>query len=82
MIFLRSFILLTATFLLFSDNAFSQWLDISNVSIKKELTEMAGPEIVIEYDLESEVITEKTPAYVFIRFSQDGGGHWNLLPMD
>ena len=80
--FLRSSILIAAILLLFSNNVFSQWLDISNVSIKKEVTEMAGPEIVIEYDLESTDISEKTPAYVFIRFSQDGGTHWNLLPMD
>ncbi len=80
--FLRSFILVTATFFLFTDNVFSQWLDISNVSIKKELTEMAGSEIVIEYDLENQDISEKIPAYIFIRFSQDGGAHWNLLPMD
>ena len=80
--FLRSSILIAAILLLFSNNVFSQWLDISNVSIKKEVTEMAGPEIVIEYDLESTDISEKTPAYVFIRFSQDGGAHWNLLPMD
>lgn len=82
MTFSRSSILVAVILLLFTDNVFSQWLEISNVTIIKEQTEMAGPEIVIEYDLASTGISEKTPAYVFIRFSQNGGTHWNLLPTD
>ncbi len=77
----RSIFLVMIVLLWFTVNAFSQWLDITDVKIKKEMTEMAGPEIVIEYDLESQDISEKSPAYVFIRFSQDGGTHWNLLPL-
>ena len=82
MIFFRSVILIAMIQIFFTDQVFSQWLDISNVSIKKEHTELAGPELVIEYDLEGMDISAKTPAYVFIRFSLDGGTHWNLLPMN
>lgn len=60
--------------------AFAQWIDISNVNIKKENTKMGGPEIVIEYDLKGNDISEKQPAYVFIRYSGDGGKHWEFLP--
>ena len=65
--------------LLWAPNSRAQWLDIINVTIKNELTELAGPEVVIEYDLIHDKISVNTPAYVFIRFSRDGGENWILL---
>ncbi len=81
MTFKHSIFLITTFALLFTNDAFSQWLEISNTTIKKEFTEQAGPEIVIEYDLESNSISEKTPAYVFLQISDDDGIHWNLVPI-
>lgn len=62
--------------------AFSQWADISNTKIKMEYTKMAGPEIVIEYDLKSKEISESQPVYVFVRYSKSDGEHWDLLPFE
>ncbi len=61
---------------------YGQWLDISNVKLRGEQTELAGPKIIIEYDLNDPNISEASPAYVFIRCSRDSGKTWRLVPMD
>ena len=62
--------------------AFASWLDISNVKIRQEPTELAGPKTIIEYDINEPGISLDAPAYVFVRYSQDAGKTWRLVPMD
>jgi len=59
----------------------SQWLEISNVNFRQEPTELAGPKIIIEYDLDDTNISPDSPAYVFVRYSTDSGKSWSLVPM-
>jgi formylglycine-generating enzyme required for sulfatase activity len=68
-------------FLLSSDVSFSKWLEISNLQVKKEITDQGGAKIIIEYDINDPEISSDSPAYVFIRFSKDSGKEWYLLPM-
>lgn len=56
------------------------WLDIKNVKVREEPTELGGPKIVIEYDLADPNITSAHPAYVFLRSSMDFGETWRLIP--
>jgi formylglycine-generating enzyme required for sulfatase activity len=69
----------TGIFLLFTLHAFSQWLEINDVSIQSIMTEEGGPVIEISYTLNDQNITKENPAYVFIRISQDNGKTWNLI---
>ena len=61
--------------------AMGQWMDISNVEVKQEQTELAGPRTVIEYDLNDKDISPDMPAYIFVRYSIDFDTTWKLLPM-
>ncbi len=61
---------------------YPQWVDISNLSIRMEHTKMAGPEIVMEYDLKGKDISEGQPAYIFIRYSKKGSEDWDLVPFE
>ncbi|TKJ37388.1 MAG: hypothetical protein CEE38_07750 [Planctomycetes bacterium B3_Pla] len=61
---------------------FSGWLEISNVKIRQDPTELAGPKTIIEYDIEDANISPESPAYVFVRYSSDFGKTWQLAPMD
>jgi hypothetical protein len=61
---------------------YSQWLKISNVRLRQEPTELAGPKIIIEYDINDANISPESPAYVFVRYTQDSGKTWQLVPMD
>jgi formylglycine-generating enzyme required for sulfatase activity len=69
----------TVIFLFCSSIAFSQWLDINDISIQSVMTEEGGPVIEISYTLNDENITQDNPAYVFIRFSRDNGKTWRLI---
>lgn len=60
----------------------AHWLATDNVKVKLEPTEMGGPKLVVAYDLNDPNITPETPAYVFLRFSEDFGDTWQLVPMD
>jgi len=59
--------------------ASAQWVKLENLEIKEESTELAGPRIVMEYDLNDKTVTPDQPVYVFIRYSKDFGETWNLL---
>jgi formylglycine-generating enzyme required for sulfatase activity len=61
---------------------YSGWLEISNVKIRQDPTELAGPKTIIEYDIEDANISPESPAYVFVRYSSDFGKTWQLAPMD
>jgi formylglycine-generating enzyme required for sulfatase activity len=62
--------------------ALANWIDISNVKISREPTELAGPKIIIEYDMNEPGISDEAPAYVFVRYSGDSGKTWRLVPME
>jgi formylglycine-generating enzyme required for sulfatase activity len=57
-------------------------MDVSGVTFRQEPTEMAGPKIIIEYDLKDPNVSQYLPAYVFVRYSKDSGKSWQLVPMD
>ncbi|MFH1717196.1 MAG: SUMF1/EgtB/PvdO family nonheme iron enzyme [Planctomycetota bacterium] len=57
----------------------ANWIDISNVKIRQEPTELAGPKTIIEYDIEDQNISPASPAYVFVRYSTDSGKSWQLI---
>lgn len=61
--------------------SYSQWIKISKVNVKQESTELGGPRIVLEYDIDDTEISQNCPAYIFIRYSKDFGDTWELLPM-
>jgi len=61
--------------------SYSQWLEISNVKLRQEPTELAGPKIIIEYDVNDPNISSESPVYVFVRYSRDSGKRWQLVPV-
>jgi len=61
---------------------YSKWLEISNVKLGRESTELAGPKIIIEYDVNDPNISPERPAYIFLRYSGDSGKSWRLVAMD
>jgi formylglycine-generating enzyme required for sulfatase activity len=67
------FILFVCTF------ATGQWVKLENLEIKEESAELAGPRIVMEYNLNDKTISPDHPVYVFVRTSNDFGETWNLL---
>ncbi len=73
--------LFAAVILIWCSGAMGQWVDISNVDVKQDPTELAGPRTVIEYDLNDKDVSPDMPAYVFVRYSIDFGATWKLLPM-
>jgi len=62
--------------------SYSKWLEISNIKVRQEPTELGGPKIIIEYDIEDPNISLESPAYVFVRYSKDFGTNWQLIPMN
>lgn len=62
--------------------SFGQWMEISGVTFRQESTELAGPKIIIEYDVNDPNLSGTSPAYVFVRYSRDSGKTWRLVPMD
>jgi formylglycine-generating enzyme required for sulfatase activity len=61
--------------------SYSKWLEISNVIVRQEPTELGGPKIIIEYDIEDPNISPASPAYVFVRYSKDET-NWKLITTD
>jgi len=57
----------------------SAWLNITNVTFRKEWTEYGGPRVVIAYDLNDQDVTAENPAYIFIRYRPEKDGPWQLL---
>lgn len=55
------------------------WLPLANVKVRQESTELAGPCVVMEYDLDARGISPAGPAYVFVRFSKDDGRTWQRV---
>ncbi len=61
--------------------SYSKWLEISNVKVRQEPTELGGPKIIIEYDIEDPNISSESPVYVFVRYSKDET-NWQLIATD
>ena len=62
--------------------SYCKWLEISNVKVRQEPTELGGPRTIIEYGINDPNISPATPAYVFIRYIKDLGTNWQLISMD
>lgn len=60
--------------------ASAQVLKVDNVKVWNESTDLAGPKLVIDYELHGASITPDTPAYVFIRYRSSADAPWQLLP--
>jgi len=73
---------LVAVSLICCNLSYSRWIEISNTKVTQELTELGGPRIVIEYDINDPEISKDCPAYVFIRYSKDSSTTWEFLAME
>ncbi|MFC2124590.1 formylglycine-generating enzyme family protein [Bacteroidota bacterium] len=72
-------LLFTGILLLSTHLTFSQWLDISNITLSNIQTEHGGPVIEISYDLTESDLTDSVPAYVFVHYTLDEGNTWQLV---
>ena len=59
--------------------AFSQWVNISDITITEIQTEHGGSLIEISYVLNEDGLTEDKPAYIFVRYSKDKGKNWQII---
>ena len=57
---LRKFLLSFVLVILICRCSYSQWLEISNVKFRQEPTELAGPKIMIDYDIDSSDISPES----------------------
>ncbi len=76
----RRLSILAAVLLALVGPAAAQWLPINQLSFESAETEQNGQYLVIEYELEVPDLTPRSPAYVFVRASTDGGATWQLAP--
>lgn len=77
---IRTAVVLAALLLLGLPRVFSQWLPISGVNVEHVTTEANGTFTLIEYALDAPGLSPLSPAYVFVRYSLDGGTNWALVP--
>lgn len=75
-------LIITAFSLVYCNFANAKWLEISNQKATQEPTELGGPRIVFEYDINDKEISKDCPAYIFIRYSTDSGATWEFLPVE
>ena len=78
----RRVLLLTGIAMMCCNLSYSEEIKISNLNVKRQSTELGGPRIVIEYDINEPGISQDFPVYVFIRYSEDSAATWKLLPRD
>ena len=71
-----------AAAVMFCNSAHCKWVNIGGVKVVRESTELAGPKIVIEYDLNDPNISPASPAYVFVRYDTGPAGGWRLISTD
>ena len=57
-------------------------LEIGTLKVSQESTKLAGPKIMIEYELNDPNISPACPAYVFVRWRKGPADQWRLIPMD
>lgn len=60
--------------------AAAQWLPVTKLLHEPASSENGGEYTLIEYDLDVPGLSALAPAYVFVRYSLDGGAHWSLVP--
>lgn len=73
-------IVLSVTLLIVGTSvASAQWLDLTNVSVEKEETELGGHCLVISYELNVPNISPDEPAHVFVRYRRNPDGPWQLI---
>lgn len=70
-----------AMLLLLCFSSSASWLPVTNTNVWNEPNELAGPRVVIEYDLDAPLSPE-SPAYVFVRFRKGPSDTWRLLPTE
>ena len=72
-----------AIFLIFfsCNLTYAQWIDLSDLKVDLETTELGGPRVVIDYNLSDPEISAATPAHVFIRVSKDSGVTWHPVSL-
>lgn len=66
--------------LLLAASAPGQWLPTKALNFAPEPSENGGEFLLIEYDLDAPDVSPQFPAYVFLRYSLDGGANWQLAP--
>lgn len=71
--------LLAGLLLLLGRPAAAQWLPVNKLNFAPEPSEHGGESLIIEYDLDVPDLSALAPAYVFVRYSTDGGAHWQLV---
>lgn len=71
--------LLASLLLVTGRPAAAQWLPVSKLSFAPEPSEHGGEFLAIDYELEVPDLNARAPAYVFVRYSVDGGAHWQLV---
>jgi len=72
--------LIASVLLLLHPLARGEWLPVSKLSFASDTADYGGQSLFIEYHLEVPDLSVLSPAYVFVRYSIDGGAHWNLVP--
>jgi formylglycine-generating enzyme required for sulfatase activity len=75
----RAGVLAGALFLI-HPSALAEWLPIRNLSFASETVDYGGESVIIDYTLDVPDLSASFPAYVFVRYSTDGGARWNLVP--
>lgn len=60
--------------------ALAQWMDLRQVSVTHESSELAGPQVGVTYTLADAGVSGDAPAYVFVRYRSRPGAAWRLLP--
>ena len=68
-----------ALFYLSMSPLFASWLKISNMKVELQELEKAGHRIVISFELSESSLSERTPAYVFVRYRRSAFDSWKLL---
>lgn len=58
----------------------AQWLEVRDLRVTREETEVAGPRLGIEYEIPGPSLSPASPAWVFLRYTRDGGRTWHFLP--
>lgn len=62
-----------------SSVASAQWLELTDLKVGKEETELGGHCLVIDYELKEPDISPDRPAYVFVRYRRHRDGPWQLV---
>ncbi len=75
-------LILAVLSLIFCNYGSANWTEISKQKVTQEPTELGGPRIVIEYDINDKEISKDCTAYIFVRYSTDSGATWEFLPME